>query len=145
MKKILYILDLNLEDSAKVNLGLHLRSYGFTLVPISKKDLNHFIGKGQKTIICLSNSLQSIKEVAELKRRFFKIALLNKKINLIEFSYFLGKDSIWGQMRNYHCYGLPSDYIKISEQISKSYHEFLKVNSKWPGGRRSKLSIKNLL
>ena len=143
-EKILYIFDYNLEESFKITLSIHLKSHGFILVPVPRLNMDYFSEKGQKTIICVCNSMRSIREIRDLKKRYFKYALLNKKISLIEFSFNFRKDSIWGQMRNYHCYSLPVDYMKMSEQISKSYHEFLKLNSKWPGGRRSKLSMKNL-
>ena len=130
-EKVLYLLDYNLEESLKYTLSLHLKSHGFILIPISNESLDYFLGKGQKTILCLSNSMRSINEIQKLKKRYFKYALLNKKINLIEFSYSLNRDSIWGQLRNYHCYSLPIDFIKLSEQVTKSYHEFLKINSKW--------------
>ena len=126
----------------KYTLSLHLKSHGFILIPIPNESLDYFLSKGQKTIICLSNSVRSVVKIQKLKKKFFKYALLNKKINLIEFTYSLNRDSIWGQLRNYHSYSLPISYIKLSEQVTKSYHEFLKINSKWPGGRRSKLSIK---
>ena len=109
-EKVLYLLDYNLEESLKYALSLHLKSHGFILIPISNESLDYFLSKGQKTILCLSNSMRSINEIQKLKKRYFKYALLNKKINLIEFSYSLNRDSIWGQLRNYHCYSLPIDF-----------------------------------
>ncbi len=143
-EKILYLLDYNLEDSLKISLCLHLQAHNFILVPVNNLNLDYISYKERGTLVCIGNSVKSIRKIRELKRKYFKYALLSKKINLIEFNYNLQKDAIWGQIRNYHCYSLPIDFLKMSEQISKSYHEFLKINSKWPGGRRSKLSIKQL-
>ena len=144
-KSIVYLLDFNQSDSTKEILGLHLNAHNVFLVPISVKDLFLVTKKECPTIICIINSMNAAKELKRLKNKFFKYALLNKKINLIEVESGRACDPLFEKMRNYHQYHLPMSYLKLADSIIKSMREFLKVNMSWPGGKRSRVSIKSLM
>ena len=144
-KNIVYLLDFNQSNLTKEVLGLHLNSHNILLVPLSPKDLILVAKKECATVLCLGSSLKFNKELKLLKKRFFKYALLNKKMNLIEVSSEKMRDSLFEKMRNYHHYSLPISYMKLAEEIVKSTREFLKFNMSWPGGKRARVSIDILM
>ena len=143
--KIIYLLDLNQSEITKEILSLHLNSHNVSLVPVCINDLILITKKECPTVVCISESIESTKQIENLMGRYLKYALLNKKINLIEVVSGRNYSPLLDKMRNYHQFQLPMSYLKLADSIVKSIREFLKVNSAWPGGKRSRVSIKSLM
>lgn len=143
--KIVFLFDVNLSNETKELLSIHLRSYGITLVPVTEFGIKNILKRATPTIICLSSTLEAIQKIERVKQKYFKLALINKKINIIDFCYNIKRDATWAQIQNYHCYGLPMEFSRIAEAVAKSYIEFLKINSRWPGGRRTRVPLKKMI
>ena len=140
-----YLIDYQIHEDTKRELGIYFNSYGVKLVPIELDSFVELIKKSHETLIIINNSLAKENYFKKVKRKFLNLAVMTNKLNLVEFSSFKSQHSKILNLRNYRFYELPISTSKVADLIFQNRIEFLKNKNRWPGGRQSRVSIKALM
>jgi hypothetical protein len=117
--------------------------YGIKLVPVKPVDFSEMMDGSRKHLLAVCRDLKSQKTFMSFRNKFLDYALLNNKVSMFHITSFSRVHIAHKieQTSGYFYKRLPSTYSDLVNFISYTYYKQIKVNKKWPGGRRAKLPV----
>ncbi|MCO4795289.1 MAG: hypothetical protein KC493_16340 [Bacteriovoracaceae bacterium] len=114
---------------------------GVKLVPVKAKDFSEMMDGTKKHLLVVCKDMQSQKVFERYRSQFLDYALLNNKVCLFHVTSF-SRIHIAHKVEQTYGYfykRLPAHYKELSRFIAYTFFKQIRVDRKWPGGKRSKL------
>jgi hypothetical protein len=123
------------------HMASHFSYLGVTLIPISPRDLVKVIGNRSEHLITVVDSLSSLKQFEDFKKRFLDMGLVNRRVELHCISSFESviENFHFQSLRRIQFFQLPESIELMCGKITEVYFKDSQVSKAWPGGRRARL------
>jgi len=126
-----------------IDLAGHFKSIGITLVPVTIFDLKDLLTSQVATVLIMNYSLLTNKNYRIIRKKYLEFMLINKRVELVEFSTFERPVGIQRSEANgyYHYFALPATLRDITLDVKLISRNEKKEQVKWPGGSRTTLPL----
>lgn len=111
------------------------------MVPIKAGELNELLNGTRKYLIVVCRDMQTQKSFERFRANFLDYTLLSNKVCLFHITSY-SRIHIAHKVEQTYSYfynKLPIGFKEVSKFIAFTFFKQIRVDRKWPGGKRSKL------